>query len=749
MTQPSRWLIGTVGIAGGAAAVVTALVLPTDAGGSGSFVVLALLAAGAALVPIRWVRDGATQGFTLEGGVFVALLLVGPLCLAPTVMVAASFVAHLSRTREPAKWIFNAGRTGLETAAGALVFWLLVPSSVSPVDAGSVLAAVAAACVYELISIVAMTELFHSMSGASRREAGREVARLSVVTFGVNTAYGLVLGTVAIVSPWVTALSSLLMVGLYAGFQGYAAAVVDRRRAQSLNDVTHLLLDMPAADEPVTAVLRRLAAVFGAERGELVAEFSTGWVRYQLMGETLSSEAIAGLPRSGAVASAVARGTGRLESDQSSTDSPESTLSAPIRRQGEPLGAIVLAGRRGLEPWDEADATLLEAIANEFAVALDNVALLDQVEEERARLEAESTKLNDILTAATDGIVSVLVDGSIEAWNPGMARITGVDDDAAVGQPWHAVLRLKDGAGSELAPTGDHVMSRAMAGEHAGESLTLQALRADGVWRWLQCTSSPVRNPDGTTRGVVLVARDVTGERELEELKSDFIATVSHELRTPLTPLKGFLTTLRNPRTALSEDQLGAIHGAMGTQLLRLETLISDLLAVAEIDHGQFDLRPEPLGISDVVADAVEVEAADELSRCSVLVEPEVTAVADSVALVRIVRSLVSNALKHTPGEVEVTVRALADHVEVAVRDEGPGIAQWDQERIFNRFERLGNHLNRTQGPGLGLTIARSLARRMGGDVRLTSDIGRGATFTLTLPRARPRSVPLRVASEA
>ncbi len=329
-----------------------------------------------------------------------------------------------------------------------------------------------------------------------------------------------------------------------------------------------------------------------------------------------------------------------------------------------------------------------------------------------------------------------------------MARITGVEPEVAIGQPWHAVLRLKDDAGAELAPTGDHVMSQAMAGEHAGESLSLQALRADGVWRRLQCTSSPVRNPDGTTRGVVLVARDVTSEREVEELKSDFIATVSHELRTPLTPLKGFLATLRNPRTALTDDQLGSIHGAMGTQLLRLETLISDLLAVAELDHGQFELRPEPLTISDVVADAVQVEAADELSRCSVLVEPDVTAVADSVALVRIVRSLVSNALKHTAGEVEITVRTLADHVEVVVRDEGPGVAPWDQQRIFNRFERLGNHLTRTQGPGLGLTIARTLARRMDGDVTLSSDIGLGATFTLTLPRARPRSVSLRVASE-
>lgn len=729
--------------------MLAAVVLPRAVDDGATFVVLAVLASAAALVPIRFVRNEGIQGFTLEGGVLVAMLFSGPVGLAPLVYVLASVLAHAVRSRDLAKSAFNAGRTGLETTVGAVVFWLIAPAVPTPTDARSLLAIVLAAIAYEVTSTVVMSELFHRMSGATRQEAFTDVARLSGITFSVNTAYGLVLATVAQVSPWVTALSGLLMVGLYVGFRGYAAAVVDRRRAQTLNDVTHLLLDLPMGDDPLTAVLSKLLEVFGADRGELLVKLPSGWWQWTIQDGELTCTEEADLPRTGPMASAVARNVGRLEAQVTADGRPEDVLSAPVGRHGEASGAIVLGGRRGIEPWDDADATLVSAVANELAVALDNVRLLEQVEEERARLEAESTKLNDILTAATDGIVSVRADGTIEAWNPGMARITGVEPDVAVGQSWHAVLRLKDAEGVELAPTGDHVVSQAIAGEHAGAALSLQALRADGVWRRLQCTSSPIRDPEGAGRGVVLVARDVTTERELEELKSDFIATVSHELRTPLTPLKGFLSTLRTARAGLTDEQHAAIHDAMGKQLVRLETLISDLLAVAELDHGRFDLQPEPLALSELVADAVHVEAGDELLRCSLLVQPEVTAVADSVALVRIVRSLVANALKHTAGGVEIVVQALEDHVEVMVRDEGPGIASWDQQRVFNRFERLGNHLTRTQGPGLGLTIARSLARRMGGDVVLESDVGVGATFTLRLPRARPRSVPLRAVTGA
>ena len=727
--------------------MVALLVIPDPGPPTAAYLVLVALATVSALVPVRWLHAEGVQGFTLEAGVFVALLLTGPTALAPVVLLAASFAAHALRSREPLKWVFNAGRTGLEAAAGAAVFHGLAPVSPSPGDLPSLLAVLAALATSELVSIVTMTELFHRMSAVSRRRAARDVTTLSGVTVVINLAYGLVLAAVAQVSPWITGLAGLLMVGVYVGFRGYAAAVLEGKHAESLNEITRLLLDLPAEQEPVGDLVRKLVADFGAARAEVVVDVAGEWRRWTVGDDGAVTSIVDGLPRTGPVGAAAARDDGLYEPTRTE-DGLAGRLSAPVRRGGEPVGAIVLWGRRGMEPWGDGDAALLSAVANELAVALDNMRLFGELEEERARLESESTKLNDILTGASDGILAIDRDGRVEAWNPGMVRITGVDHDVAMGQAWHSVLRLRDAEGSELPPTGDRAATLVTAASEDGEAFAMQVLRADGQWRWLQCTSSLVRGPDGTAAGVVVVARDVTAERELEALKADFIATVSHELRTPLTPLKGFLSTLRNPRARLAPEHLDTIHGSMASQLTRLETLIADLLAVAELEHGSFDLRPERVDLAEVVPDAVTVEAGDQRARCRIEVPAETIVMADPVALVRVVRSLVSNGLKHTSGRVVVTAETADDHVDVLVVDEGPGIAPWDQQRVFNRFERLGDHLTRTQGPGLGLTIARTLARRMRGDVLLTSRTGTGATFRVRLPRPRPHAVPLQVVQD-
>ena len=711
--------------------------------------VLAAVGIVAAVVPIRFVHEGGIQAFTLEGGVVGALLLSGFAGTTPAIMMAVSFAAHAARSRNPTKATFNAARSGVESSLATVVFLVLAPSSSAPGDVASVMAVLVAAVLFEIASFSMTTELMVRLGQTSRRGALTGVARLWAANVTGNVTFGIVLAAVAVVELWIAALTGIFMLVMYLGYRGYAAAVEGERRAHALNEMTHLLLGVAGKDDDVAAVVQELVTVFGARRGQLTVEGPTGTLVWQVSDGAVAVSRGDGVPRRGPAAAALARGRAIIEHVADDDLGPHDVLAAPVVRRGQLVGAVTVAGRRGVEPWNSSDVALFEAVANELAVALDNVVLFQQVEDERARLEAETEKLNDILGAASDGIASILADGTIEAWNPGMARITGVEAEAAVGQPWHAVLRLKDASGTDLAPTGNHVMRRALRGELRDEAISLQTLQTDGAWRWLQCTASPVRHPDGEQRGLVLVARDVTAERELDDLKADFIATVSHELRTPLTPLKGFLATLRNPQAQLTHDQVQTIHTSMGSQLTRLETLIADLLAVAELDHGQFDLRPEPMAIGEVVADAVRVEAADQFLRCSLEMDQDVVAVADPVALVRIVRSLTSNAIKHTDGRITVHVVEADGAVEVRIRDEGPGIAPWDQDRVFNRFERLGDHLRRTQGPGLGLTIARSLAQRMGGDIRVDSELGQGATFVLSLPRAALRPVPLRAVSDA
>jgi signal transduction histidine kinase len=274
-------------------------------------------------------------------------------------------------------------------------------------------------------------------------------------------------------------------------------------------------------------------------------------------------------------------------------------------------------------------------------------------------------------------------------------------------------------------------------------------LRRDGQWRWVRATFSPLVSDDGTVDGTVMVARDVTAEHEVEALKADFVATVSHELRTPLTPLKGFLATIRTRSDMLSTDQVAMLHHSMESQVDRLERLVNDLLVVADLDRGRIALGREIVHLRDAIDVAVTEEQAVGENRVDAVGDLDLAAAADAAAVIRILRALVSNALKHTQGPV--TIEAVRDGQEVAVhvRDQGAGIPPWEQERIFHRFHRLGNHLHRTQGPGLGLSIARALADHLDGSLEVDSDVGRGATFSLRLRSAGPVVVEVPTAVEA
>lgn len=731
MDPVRRYVIG-IGLAGVGAAAAFVLSSSPRSEVEASFWLLVGLSLASVLLPVRFQRSGGAQGFTLETGVFVALLLSSSVSLVPVALVAASLVGHGLRSRDLRKIVFNAGRVGLETTAGAAAFLAVAPAGIDAGDLRSVGAAVLAVFVVELVSITCMSELFRRLEGLPRITAFREVSMLSVLTGLGNVAYGIVLGFVVTRSLLVTILSGVMMLGLYFGYRGYASAVSREHYSERLNELTRSMLDI-ADESGFHGFLSRLMEVFGAAEGALVLRYPRDVTIYHhSQPERSGSEP----PRE--LTHLIAR-VGVLTGVTFDRDSEGDVerLAVALQRGELAIGAVALSGRRGFEPWEEADGDLLAAVANELSVALQNVELFEEVERERARLEAESTKLADVLGAASDGIALIAGDGTIQTWNPGMTKITGVDADQAVGQPWFVVMRLRDDAGEEIMPDNGHQVARALRGERLDHPILLQGMRRDGRWRWLQCTVSPVAGQEEPI-GSVLVARDVTAEHEVDELKSDFIATVSHELRTPLTPLKGFLTTLRRTGGELHTESLDRVFQAMSNQVNRLEALISDLLAVAELDSGQFDLHPEIVDMADHVQAAAEVEAGPTASdRLRVEVRQQVASIADPLAVTRIVRALVSNAIKHTDGPVTVQVDADEEHAVVRVIDAGPGIPPWEQSRIFGRFERLGDHLQRTQGPGLGLTIARALAHRMQGDLTIQSDVGSGSTFTLSLPLAR------------
>ncbi|MBW3619351.1 MAG: PAS domain S-box protein [Actinobacteria bacterium] len=697
--------------------------------------VLASFAFLTARVPLRFQRRGGAQAHTIDEAVVVGLLWTAPLGVVPALMALAVSVAHVALRHDRIKIAYNAASTGISTFAAAVAFSAV--TSGQPFDTlRGVLGTVVAAGVYNAVGLALLAVLFTRLQGSTFRGFVRDSAGVNGVTWLANVALGILMVVVALHEPWALAAVLLVGIGLHLGFRGYVAAVDDRRRMRGMLELTRTLADFTAGPSAFDRFLEQVAAAHQA-RGAALRLWVDGEEELHVWGTT-SEE----------VAPVLSRATTGIEAFRLDLESDGmAALAAPLVHKGEVAGSLAVVHRYGVEPWTDDALTLISALATEVAVTAHNIELFKQVERERARWAEESTKLNDILGAASDGIAMLDASGEIVSWNPGMSALTGVEAGHALNKPWWTVLRVRDLEGDDLLPEGDHVVTSALAGDRHGDPVSVQVLRRDGQWRWVRATFSPLLSEDGDIDGTVMVARDVTAEREVEELKADFVATVSHELRTPLTPLKGFLATVRQRSDLLTPDQIAMLHESMESQVLRLERLVNDLLVVADLDRGRVRFGRELVGLHD----AVELASAEEQDhgedRVRIVGDRRLAAAADGNAVVRIVRALISNALKHSDGLVRVELAREGHEVTVRVADEGPGIPPWEQERIFQRFHRLGDHLHRTQGPGLGLSIAKALTDHLGGTIEVDSDVGRGATFVLRLRAAGP--VPVSEPSSA
>jgi signal transduction histidine kinase/FixJ family two-component response regulator len=277
----------------------------------------------------------------------------------------------------------------------------------------------------------------------------------------------------------------------------------------------------------------------------------------------------------------------------------------------------------------------------------------------------------------------------------------------------------------------------------------------------------PLTGHDGAVEGVVVVMTDVTeitrARRESEEalrqakaeaeqanrVKSEFLAKMSHELRTPLNAIAGHLQLLEmGLHGPMSDAQRRAIERIDRSQR-HLLSLINDVLNLARIEAGRVDFQIVELDLGEVVADLaplIEPQLAAKSMRYHVrLPEKAVIVRADREKLQQILLNLLSNAVKFTPAGGSVTIdvgrRAGTDDVVfVRVSDTGHGIPRDKLESVFEPFVQVDVYRTRsTEGVGLGLSISRDLARGMGGDLRARSELGKGSTFTLTLPRALSR----------
>ncbi len=394
------------------------------------------------------------------------------------------------------------------------------------------------------------------------------------------------------------------------------------------------------------------------------------------------------------------------------TDPLQATLAVPLKARSGPIGVLHATSRVAMDPFSNNDHYLLSVLADYAAIAIENARLFAEMQEQRSKLQA-------ILTGSEDLIVVMDDQGGILLMNPSAGEALHLDTREVVGQ------RFQDLADSEAF----HQLFELPLSE--GRVRNLELTLADG--RTFYASLSPVREV-----GWALIMRDITYLRQLNRMKSDFVATITHDLRSPLTVIQGVLRLL--PQLGgLNEEQQEFAEQAM-RNVEHMDRLIRSLLDIGQIEAG-LEMPMEPLRLDDIVEEVVanlqgeatgkglvlEVEMAEDMSVVN----------GNHTRLVQVMTNLLDNAIRYTPEGGRIIMRASEGEGEItmSVKDTGVGIPAQAKAHLFQKFYRVRQPETRElEGTGLGLATVRSIVERHGGRVWVESKEGEGSAFFFALP---------------
>lgn len=366
----------------------------------------------------------------------------------------------------------------------------------------------------------------------------------------------------------------------------------------------------------------------------------------------------------------------------------------------------------------------------------EQVAARKQMEELAAQARRRADELQAVLQQMPGAVVIVeapsgeviLANRQVEEIVPG-----GLRAFARCGEPTHFQVCSSDGRPSRLE---DFLFRPIWTGEVvAGEEIEFR--RGDGAWRTLHVNSAPIRDRDGRIVAGIVTFHDVTEQKQVERFQKEYVSLISHDLRNPLTALMGQAQLLQRllMQRGLERESKSAEWILKAAR--RMGAMIEDLVESVRLGAGQVELRRQQVDLCQLLSDLLQrVGSMEEQSRLRLEACDGLPPVwLDPERIERVVTNLVANALRYSPPESEVLVEARPGDgvVVVSVRDRGVGIAPEHQLHIFDRFYRSDAN-RRSAGLGLGLYIARMLVEAHGGRIWVESELGRGSTFSFSLP---------------
>jgi PAS domain S-box-containing protein len=690
---------------------------------------LAALTVAGELTYVRLRHGNASEDLTLfEAAVVVNVLVLSP-WQAIAVPAMALTLASIAQRRPPIKAAFNIGTYAVATAV-LVGTYHVVAGNGEQFGARSVAGLVLGTLGFAAVNLVLLARVIAVVEGVDPSTVVREGMRLSAFMAIGNVAVGSVAVAVASSAPFLLPFTALPAVALTYAYRAAAQEQTERERSTLLLDLSSRLARRLDADELLTSYLGIMRTAFHADvaRAVLAAPYDPWPIVVETDGdETVTRQA------SAADVALLHRGSGSGAAflDNDLPDGWKRALLAGLEAEGSRIGVLVLASNNKSE-LSPGDVTLLTPLASALGIALRGAEHLD-------RLVEETSKLKAVVDHSSDGILVLDGEGQVLVWNPAMAALTGVAAEAAGGQRLGEILTTVDPEGVAVDPAA---ALAELTPEQPRSTVELGVVRADGEQRWLRCAHAAIFDGQVLTRDVV-IAHDVTRERQVDRLKADFIATVSHELRTPMTPIKGYADLLRKRGDRMTPEKRSECLDIIADRVTHLGRLVEDLLLASRMTSPHAPRQSVSLESTDLGALTTRAcgDFGDATQRVSIDVpQAPVLVACDWTRAVQIVSNLISNAIKYSPEKSSIAVRVEAgpDGVGVvSVTDNGRGIPADQLERIFEKFHRVEDPLRMTtSGTGLGLFIARQLAAAMSGEITVTSTLGTGSTFSLRLPAA-------------
>jgi two-component system NtrC family sensor kinase len=389
-----------------------------------------------------------------------------------------------------------------------------------------------------------------------------------------------------------------------------------------------------------------------------------------------------------------------------------SLIYVPLKMQDRVIGVLGVDNRTSSQPFLEQHLTLVSALADYAAIAIENASLYHNTEVERHKLET-------ILTGIGDGVIVAGEDQRLILMNQAAATAFQVDDPVSINLPIDQVFNHESLL--ELFEDEPYVYPyRCELELDDGRVMNAELVRIPEV-------------------GLAVTMQDITHLKELDRIKSDFVHTVSHDLRSPLTAILGYVELIT--RVGPVNDQQSQFIERVQISVRNITNLINDLLELGRIESG-FDARKEFVPLPIIVQYSIDSLESNIIEKEHELVvdlpEQAQKVFGDPTRLRQMVDNLLSNAIRYTPrkGTIKISLQPEVDQVILQVQDTGPGIPPSDQPYIFDKFYRASNIDSDIPGSGLGLAIVKTIVENHQGRAWVESDLGEGSTFTVVLPVA-------------